>query len=300
VGLKCPEELTGTELRKLILALEKYGLKYIYTCGLGEPFEDEKLRSLIDLAGEKGIRISLFSNGILIDKAKAKWLFKNKVGIILKMDTFNEQHFDTILNKKGAARKVYRSMQNLLDAGFGSEDPEYTNLAFSIVPTKINYAEIPEVFDFALAHGIFPSVGELEYAGLAKQAAHTRQLLLTQAQLHKLHTEVDRKISANYMRPICPSIVSGIHIDNIGNCLVDKKTGLNCKWFMLQDPDEKLLGNIRYADIRKLADRAKAYREKCFKTNTTVINSLAKTKYIFGGCGGSPEKIIRLVQTMVS
>ena len=107
---------------------------------------------------------------------------------------------------------------------------------------------------------------------------------------------VEELLWKGYTRPICPTIITGVHMDNIGNCVVDSETGLNCKWFLLQEPMVKILGNVRKADIGTLFKEVRAYRKRCFDMNGNGVRRCEAIEYIFGGCGGSPQKIIQLAR----
>lgn len=297
VGSRHPNELNTRETEKLLKDAKKLGLKWIYTCGLGEPLEDPRFERLIETASMFGIRISIFTNGILIDEKKAKWLHDNKVCLILKMDTFEEDTFDKILGIKGTARKIYKSIKFLLGVGYGKNcGNDYTDLAFSIVPTMLNINDIENVIKFAKENNIFSSVGELEQAGRALKKRTYNGLSLNTKKILSLKKRVEEFLWKGYTRPICPTIITGVHIDNIGNCVVDSETGLNCKWFLLQEPMVKILGNVRKADVETLFKIAREYRRKCFHMNGNGVRRCESIEYVFGGCGGSPQKIIQLAR----
>lgn len=297
VGSRQPNELNFRESEKLLKNAKKLGLKWIYACGLGEPLEDSRFERLVETASMLDIRLSIFTNGILIDEKKAKWLHENKVCLILKMDTFEEATFDKILGKEGTARKIYDSIKLLLVAGYGKDcGNDYTDLAFSIVPTLLNIGDIDNVIKYAKENNIFPSVGELEQAGRALEKKTYNDLALDSKNMLSLKKKVEKLLWEGYIRPICPTIVTGVHIDNVGNCIVDSETGLNCKWFLLQEPMVKILGNVRKDDLAMLFKEAKAYRKRCFDTNGNGVRRCESIEYIFGGCGGSPKKIIQLAR----
>ena len=96
--------------------------------------------------------------------------------------------------------------------------------------------------------------------------------------------------------PICPTIITGVHIDNTGNCVVDRETGLNCKWFLLQEPMIRKIGNVREVELETLFKKVKEYREKCFAKNGNGVRKCEAITYAFGGCGGEPQKIIQLAR----
>lgn len=283
-------------LKRAILEAKSRGLKYIYTCGLGEPLEDPNFWDLLSLLRENNIVLSMFTNGVFIkDIEIAKRLKDSNVNIILKMDTFDETKFDSILGIKGTAKKIYSARDYLIEAGYGSKDNKYTDLAFSIVPTSLSIDSIPEVVSFCKAHGIFASIGELEQAGEVIKNNLSETLGIKREQVIALKAVADDYCNGSYMRPICPCIMTGLHIDNVGNCVVDKETGLNCKWFLLKNPTTTIIGNINNSSVISLFEKVSDYRKKAFNAHKKQIIDSCSVSYVFGGCGGNPKDIIDLV-----
>ncbi|MDD4872329.1 MAG: radical SAM protein [Kiritimatiellae bacterium] len=296
VGSEHPGELGAKETAYLLESASKLGLKWLYSCGLGEPFEDERFTVLIEKALSLGIRVSLFTNALAINARKADWLKRKGVCLIVKLDSLNETTFDRILGRHGAARYIYKAVENLRNAGYGHDRTYATDLAFSIVPTKLNLPDIPDVIRYAIDCNAFPSVGELEQAGMVLAKKHFNDLALDVSHLAGLKADVERLLWEGYKRPICPSIIAGVHIDNVGNCVVDRETGLNCKWFLLKEPRVKVIGNIRDDTMSELVRKARAYRKSCFAKNKRQLTKFRSVDYVFGGCGGSPAEIIPLAQ----
>jgi len=297
VGRRHINELNLRETTKLLTDGKKLGLKWIYACGLGEPLEDVRFKGLVEMISKLDARLSLFTNAILIDKEKAKWLYDNRVCLILKLDTFEEETFDKILGKKGAARRIYDALELLLDVGYGKRSENgSTDLAFSIVPTRLNIHDIENVIKFAKENNIFPSVGELERAGRTLEGTTYHDLALDDKETLALKKEVERLLWKGYTRPICPTIITGVHIDNVGNCVVDLETGLNCKWFLLGEPAVRILGNVRTDELASMFQAVKEYRKKCFDRNSNGVRECESVNYVFGGCGGNPRKIIQLAR----
>jgi len=296
VGNAMTGELNWVTLRHILEEALKHGLEWIYTCGLGEPLEDDSFFEILHFIKEKNIQLSIFSNGVFIDSLKtAQDLKEAGVNIILKMDTFQEDKFDRILGGSGIAVKIYKALELLLKAGYGKKT-EYTDLAFSIVPTKLCVEGIPEVIDFAERNGIFASIGELEQAGEVIISNLGTTLNLNDDDVSALKGYADKYAGQKYMRPICPSIISGIHIDNLGRCIVDRQTGLNCKWFLLQEPDIHIIGDIKQDDVFDLFLKVKSYRKACFTANFDIIKQQSQLSFVFGGCGGNPSNIICLAE----
>jgi len=288
-----------TDISAILKLLEDalpLGLKWVYTCGLGEPLEDPKFWDILHFMNKHGIKLSMFSNGVFIrDVNTANELKKNGVNIILKMDTFDENKFDTILGVKGTAQRIYTARDHLLSAGYAQSD-RLTDLAFSIVPTSLSIPGIPEVIEFCKKHKVFASIGELEQAGEVINKNLSSTLSVPKEDVIKLKQIADEYFGGCYMRPICPCILTGLHIDNRGDCIVDRVTGLNCKWFLLATPDIEVIGNIYDTSASVLFEKAKKHRTNAFIKNKILIDSSFSVSYVFGGCGGNPRDIIELAR----
>ncbi len=292
-------EINFDKIKKVVFDAKNCGLEWVYTCGLGEPLEDSKFWNMIHLFKSLGIKLSMFSNGVFIENQYiARELKENDVHIVLKMDTFNEQNFDIILGKKGVAEKIYNAAEMLLNAGY-AKNSCLTDLAFSIVPTSLSIEGIPKVIDYCKKNNIFASIGELEQAGEVINKKLNDKLAIADDSIDNLKQIADDYASGTYMRPICPCILNGIHIDNLGNCIVDKKTGLNCKWFLLTNPQTIILGNIHNESIEDLNKKVIAYRKQCFTNNLEQIEKECNVSYVFGGCGGNPQDIMTLAKQMI-
>lgn len=295
VGCAHANEMDWAQLKKLLTQAKDLGLQWIYTCGLGEPMEDGKFWYMLDFLRDNGINLSMFTNGVFIkDVNIAKRLKESNVHIILKFDTFDEKKFDRILNIKGTAKKVYAANEYLLSAGYGSHDGQYTNLAYSIVPTIFSLEGIPAVIDFAEQHGVFASIGELENAGNVYSKGIKEIIDVGDDDLIKLKNYADRYAGGIYKRPICSAILTGLHIDNMGDCIVDRQSGLNCKWFLLNEPDTYTIGNIKEDDVPVLFKKVNDYRKQQFDINRDLFNEYRQGKFVFGGCGGNISEVFKL------
>ncbi len=271
------------------------GLKWIYTCGLGEPLEDKRFLPILDFNKAHGVKMSIFTNGQFIrDLDTAKRLKESGVCLILKMDTFEEEKFDYILGGKGRAKRIYRAIDLLLEAGYTDVGEEsVTDLAFSIVPTSLTKDTIPDIVEFCLDHDIFPSIGELEQAGNVITNDLFDFLGLSETSLVNVKKDANL-LEMDYRRPICPAILTGLHIDNKGNCIVDTVTGVNCKWFMLRDPQTTVIGNIETDSAEDLLQKVRQYRIEAWNQNREKISEYEKVSYVFGGCGGNPAHVLDL------
>lgn len=285
-------EINWSELSNIIAQSHKLGLKWIYTCGLGEPMEDPKFWEMLSFIKQNDINLSMFTNGVFIkDKYVAKCLKESNVHIVLKLDTFDSKQFDKILGARGTAEKIYAANEHLLSVGYGAQENNTTNLAYSIVPTYFSIEGIPKVIEFAEKNGVFASIGELENAGNVYRKDIKQILDVSPEQLDNLKNLADKYAGGAYKRPICSAIFTGIHIDNLGRCVVDRQSGLNCKWFLLNEPDVHITGDIRTDSIEELFAKVSSYRKQQFTINKTIFEGYRKGKFVFGGCGGNIQEV---------
>ena len=286
-------EMPISDTLDLLSSAVERGLRWIYTCGIGEPLEDSRFWEIVEFASTHSVGLSLFTNGLLIGEAEARRLRQARVCMLLKMDSASPLVFDHLLGVEDAAERIYRAYSYLLESGYGEVDElGATDLALAVVPTKVNYQEIPQIIRRAVAEGVYPSIGELENAGRASDGDVRSKLALSEDEAAWLVAEIDKEWGARYVRPVCPAAVTGLHIDNDGSCIVDKVTGLNCKWFMMEEPDVISVGSAPGNTIEEMDLSARSYRRNCFAKNGKLIASLEDVEFQFGGCGGSPRDII--------
>ena len=167
------------------------------------------------------------------------------------------------------------------------------------MPNRITFEDIEEVFVFALKHNIFPSIGELEQAGCLVNDEGFERLNITEEDMKKLKIKLDSLWGGSYCRPMCPSILTGLHINHLGNCTTDSETGLNCKWFMLKESSMKKIGSIREDSLEDLLKKTEKTKAQLFEKNKKIIEENRKVDYLFGGCGGSPRNILTLATSLL-
>jgi len=166
---------------------------------------------------------------------------------------------------------------------------DYYSIAASIVPTKLNYKEIPSLVEKCVENNAFPLLGQLEYAGNAINEYDN--LLLSKEELLELKSEINWIIGTEYKIPICPSVISGIHINNNGYISVDKKSGLSCSWFWLKTPDTVNLCSVNEIQSLKKAERhILEYRQNVITDILDLPNQIEELP--FGGCGGNIKDLI--------
>ena len=185
------------------------------------------------------------------------------------------------------------------DVGYGEKiENNCTRLALSIIPTNINIDDIEKVFNFAIKYNISPSIGELGKAGSAIENQRFDKLDIRN-KIKNLKAKMDELWNGSYCRPMCPVILTGLHINHIGECTVDCETGLNCKWFIIREAKMSRIASIREETIGSIFRKVEKNKLDLFKKNIQSINEYGSVDHLFGGCGGSPKNVISLAKSQL-
>ncbi len=91
--------------------------------------------------------------------------------------------------------------------------------------------------------------------------------------------------------PTCPATISGIHITSTNNIILDKRTGLSCPWFWLDEPQLEVIGNIQNMSYDEIVNSILKYRQ----AKLLDVENMKKNieLYPFGGCGGNAKQLLR-------
>lgn len=131
------DELTTQEGFELIDQLEELNVPVLLLSG-GEPLIRPDVFDLIAYAREKGIRVTLSTNGTLIDKKVARKLKDLGVSYVgISLDGLEETN-DRFRGQKGAFKRALKGIRNCLELD------QKVGLRFTI--TRANYQDIPGIF----------------------------------------------------------------------------------------------------------------------------------------------------------
>ena len=267
--------------------------RWVYICGLGEPTENgENYRHLIailKLCERYDLRCNIYSNlSNLTDELK-EYIRKDILYVLFKFDTQNAENVRKLYgtSKPQEQLNAVNEIKELVHFENGA-----TNVAASIVPTQFNRDEIPSLISSCINAHIFPLIGELESSG--RGADNYNNLYLTDADLAKIKTEIEKLWEADYSIPMCPAVISGIHIDNTNHITVDKVSGLSCHWFWLTEPKTEIITVLdANCDVSELSKQIIQYRKSKADWINTFLNSKSSIGGAFGGCGGDVNALFR-------
>jgi len=140
-----------------------------------------------------------------------------------------------------------------------------------------------------MANGIFPLIGQLEDAGSCSKVY--KELEVKEEDLIKFRDYLSNDIGVIYEMPICPATISGMHITNTNHIILDKRTGLSCPWFWLDEPQLQVIGNINNMSYDEIVRKVLEYRASRFDAVQEMEKHIEL--YPFGGCGGNVKQLLK-------
>jgi radical SAM protein with 4Fe4S-binding SPASM domain len=142
---KYPGELTHEEAKHVIDDLVAFKVPALLFSG-GEPLARPDLLKLMEYAAGSGLRVTLSTNGTLIDEPTAHWL--REIGLTyvgISLDGIGETN-DLFRGKKGAFDAAVRGMRNCRAVG--------QKVGLRLTLTRRNCMDLHDIFNFIEAEGI--------------------------------------------------------------------------------------------------------------------------------------------------
>ncbi len=270
--------------------LSQGSFDWIFVCGLGEPtYSDnyEKFIDLLNLCKKYHVRCSAFSNLSNLTNELSDYIADGILHLLFKYDSYDSNIVQSLYGTK-YSRKQLDNIK--LAKQLVLIDNNTTNLAASIVPTRLNKNYIVSIVEECLSSNIFPLIGELELSG--KGQINYANLCLDRNELLQLKDEVEKLIGETYTIPICPSVISGIHFSSDSFITVDEFTGLSCHWFWLEEPKvRKLIHFNEKVPLKTIEQEIITYRNSQIEKIQTFLSNPSQVGLAFGGCGGEVQKI---------
>ena len=266
-------------------------IHWIFICGLGEPTfgpNYNQLIKILKIAKSNNVKCSIFTNLSSVTTELLQFIDDEVLYLLFKLDSFNPEYIKRIYGTRNPSNQIANI--NEIAKHVIIRD-NYTNIAASIVPNKYNKDEIPEIVSWCLRHNIFPLIAELEQAGEGKN--NFDELSLSIEELRKLRSDIFAMNAEETKVPICPAMISGIHINNQGDITVDQATGFSCHWFWLKNPIVKKIGSFNENELWNCySKKIKDYRISQTESIKEQIDNYNNDETVFGGCGGAVRDLL--------
>ena len=290
------DKVSSLNLDKVCAFLDTKQFKWVYFCGIGEPTyecNEQQLLRVLESCEKNNTKCSIFTNLSNLSEKLIEYIKNGTLYCIFKFDSQSKDIVRKLYNPSNTDLDTHLKNIKIIDS-FVIADEITTNIAASIVPTKYNIDEIPELVQWCVDRNIFPLVAQLEYAGAAKNVYE--ELSLDDEILYQLKQKIEAILGEEYKVPFCPAVFSGLHITCDNKITIDSRTGLSCHSFWLTDPLPYVVCNnidelLTIEDITsRMLDKRTEFYENFIKHRNQY------EYYIFGGCGGNKKEIFELYE----
>ena len=203
-GRAIGQRMTFKDYEKAIRESAALGAQSVIITGVGETTMDKNFPRIIELTSAQGMFPLVFTNGTLIDKEMARFLFDHQTTIYLALDSTREEVFNQITQTKGKFSRVMNGIDNCLETGFGEittrNGHRVTDFAVNTMVMKLNIDHLDEIEQFCRDRdilftcrmpeklGITPDFWENLIAATPEEGAKLRE----EAAKHSLGDEVFR------------------------------------------------------------------------------------------------------------
>lgn len=164
-GVALEDEMSLEEIKSVALQAKALGAKKMILLGGGEPLMYRGLTEVVSYINSLGLQQILFSNGTLINREMANYLFENRVSVIIKSNSFRPEVQDLLAGVDGVSKNIKKGMDLLMDAGYPGED---AMLGIQTVICRQNIDELPSMWAWARQRGIVPYFEMLTKQGRAR------------------------------------------------------------------------------------------------------------------------------------
>lgn len=221
-GKPLPGEMDLDLLISTVRQLKALGGRTVTIPGSGEPLLDKNFWPLLEEINGLGMSTVLFTNGILLDEECAKKLYDRNVTVVLKINSFDEDVHDSLVGRKGHAKKVKHAIDILFKQGFNKTDPSRFSIANSIFTT--NAGEIEAMYRWARENNIIPRISTLLEKGAGKECEHLNPTPEIKAEVYERLLEIDRQEfgydwipNPTYAGDKCEMLFYNLFIDPMGD-----------------------------------------------------------------------------------
>lgn len=281
-GEPMPNEMTLHEIKNVIDQAAELGAKKIILLGGGEPLMYKELKSVVEYINDKGLRQSIFTNGMLVTRKLAGFLFENGVSVIVKHNSNIPEVQDSLAGVKGAYNKIKQGFKYLLDAGY----PNGSVLGIQTVICRQNIKEIPDMWIWARERGIVPYFEIITNQGRAKEH---KELHVSNEEIKEVFGKLQHidETRFGYMWSSHPTIASFTCKRHLYSCLVNSQSYIQpCTGIDIP------VGNLRQEKLKDILKKSSVI-QKLRNIYANIQGECKECEFAFDcyGCRGNAYQL---------
>ena len=125
-GKRHDDELTWEEKKDVIRQAKGLGARSVNLVGSGEPTLDGDFKRLVEHCRKNRLHVTTATNGTLIDREMARFLYGNRVTVYYKLNSLDKRIVDQLIGPNtliwkefDGATRIPEGLYRLLEAGYG-------------------------------------------------------------------------------------------------------------------------------------------------------------------------------------
>jgi radical SAM protein with 4Fe4S-binding SPASM domain len=232
-----------------------------------QPASHPHLQPLIDHLRAAGMQVELFTAGVGIDAAQAKFLRQREVAVSVKLDSLNRDLQNRLSGRDDSFDTIFRALGHLKEAGYGSAGGA-PQLAVRIAVCSDNLPEIPVLWQWARGQHFEPHVQIIK----PRQGPHDSPTVIPPQRAKQLFQTLERIDREEFSRswPIDSSLIGrsckrhqyACHVTGCGTIFA-------CVGITIP------LGNIRLQPLRKILGESEVLEN--LRINGQIIKEPCRT-----------------------
>jgi radical SAM protein with 4Fe4S-binding SPASM domain len=243
-------ELDYAEITDAVRQAKDAGARRIIILGGGEPLLYPQLRGLIMHIHNLGLKMDIFTNGTILNRDWAEFLFLQHVSVNVKYNSAKPEVQDYLAGRKGTHTAIAQALDSLHQAGYPDEDHR---LGIETVICKQNQEELPDIWRWARQRHYIPYMEMLTPQG---RLHDHQELALTPAEAQAVFERI-RQIDAkefNHVWTAMPPLVGENCRRHAYSCLVDSLGNVSpCPGVDIK------AGNLRERSLREILTTSEAF-----------------------------------------
>lgn len=201
------QEADGVMLKDVIVQAKEMGARSVVLSGCGEPALYRHLNDLVTFIDGLEMVPVVATNAVLVFKELAGFLKSRNASVLVKFDSFVPAVQDFLAGKEGAYSLMRNGLENLLEAGFGSDGQRHLSLGATFIATSRNQQEAEAFWRYCRDRRIYPNVEMMTRAG--RGPVDLRLAPVEQKRLKLALLSIDRKEYGYDWNPYTPVPASG-------------------------------------------------------------------------------------------
>jgi radical SAM protein with 4Fe4S-binding SPASM domain len=270
-----PGELSLDEIFNAVDQAKALGAKKVTLTG-GEPLTHKHFFDVAEYIRGAGLFVSLYTNGTLITPKMAGRLAELDIFPCVKLDAMELGIQDALAGVEGAFEGIIRGIEHLREVGYGKE----YQMNINTVITRLNYENLPEVWEWARENNIQPMFLRLGPKGRAKESDALAVNASKLKELFETLSKIDRDFD-EYWEPSTPFCGRGCNKQYI-SCYVGS-SGVVQPCTGVDIPG----GNIREKNLAEILESSEVFQiARNMEKNIKGACGVCEHQNICYGCRG--------------